>query len=121
MNDGLAYCGLTCETCPIYLATREEDKEKQAKLKEKILYSCLDLYGYQYTLEHITDCDGCRSDGGRLFTACKDCPIRNCARERGLESCASCAEYACASLRKFFQTEPDCKERLDEIRNTLKH
>jgi len=116
MNDGMAYCGLTCQTCPIYLATFEENKEEQARMREEIVRLSLEQYGLKFTFEDITDCDGCRAETGRLFSACKDCPIRNCARAKRLENCAYCPDYACANLAQFFHTDPSCKERLDEIR-----
>ncbi len=115
----LAYCGLICTTCPIYLAARVENKEERTRLRKEIVQSSLELYGLKFRLEDITDCDGCWTDTGRLFSACKDCPIRNCARERGLENCAHCVDYACKNLQKFFRTDPACKERLDKIRTDL--
>ena len=119
MTERIAYCGLICETCPIYLATREDNAEVQAELRAEIVQFSRDQYSLNFRLEDITDCDGCRSNGGRLFSACKACPIRNCARERGMENCAHCADYACANLEAFFKTDPSAKMRLEEIRRKL--
>ena len=116
MVEMLAYCGLDCQTCPIFLATRQEDKGKQAKKRLKILQLCNERYGLNYVLEDISDCDGCRPDGGRLFSQCKDCTIRSCARERRLENCAYCTEYACGKLEAFFRSDPTAKLRLDATR-----
>lgn len=112
----VAYCGLVCQTCPIYLATRVESKEKQEKMRAEIAQLCREQYGMAYEPADITDCDGCRTEDGRLFLACKDCAIRNCARQRGLESCAYCDEYVCERLEAFFTTDPTAKVRLDEVR-----
>jgi hypothetical protein len=71
-----------------------------------------------YEPEDITDCDGCWTDEGRLFSACKGCAIRKCARRRGLESCAFCDEYVCERLEAFFASEPSARTRLDEMRET---
>ena len=116
MSELMAYCGLACETCAIYLVTREADKEEQARRRAEIALFCTEHYGRKFETEEITDCDGCRTEGGRLFSGCKDCAIRDCARERGLASCAYCSAYACERLEAFFATEPDAKTRLDDMR-----
>ena len=115
----IAYCGLSCQTCPIYLATRQEDKEEQARMRVEIVRLCKEQYGMGLKLEDISDCDGCQSDGERLFSQCKNCLIRQCAREKKLENCAYCAEYPCGNLETFFRTEPIAKARLDAIRTGI--
>ncbi len=117
MEDMIAYCGLTCHTCLIYLATRQEDKNVQASMRAEIVRLCDEQYGMSYTLQDITDCDGCRVDGARLFSACKNCPIRDCASGKGLENCAYCDEYACARLEAFFDTDASARSRLEAIRS----
>jgi len=119
MTEMVAYCGLTCQTCPIYLATRQENKEEKIRMRSEIVKLCKEHYGINYKLEDITDCDGCRTEGGRLFSACEKCSIRKCAREKELENCAYCAEYACERLETFFGTDPATKTRLDDIRRGI--
>jgi len=115
----MAYCGLVCETCPIYLATREQDREEQGRMRAQIATFCKKHYGMDYEPEDITDCDGCRTEAGRRFSACKDCAIRDCAKQKELASCAYCSAYACEKLEAFFATEPDAKTRLDEMRKGM--
>ncbi len=117
MREITAYCGLICRTCPIYLATIEKNKKEQARMRAEIAKQCKELYGLNYSVEDITDCDGCRTDSGRLFSGSRNCPIRKCARQKGMENCAYCAEYACGELEAFFAKDPSAKKRLDEIRN----
>jgi hypothetical protein len=119
MIEKIAYCGLVCQTCPIYLATRLEDKAEQEKMRAEIAHLCKEQYEMNYEPEDIADCDGCRTEGGRLFSACINCPIRNCARQQGLESCAYCSRYTCDKLEAFFATEPAAKTRLDELRSDI--
>ena len=119
MTQIVAYCGLTCRSCPIYLATRQENKEERARMRAEIIELCKDHYGKNYTLQDITDCDGCQTEGERLFSASRNCPIRKCARGRELENCAYCTEYACGTLEAFFKTDPTAKARLDAIRATI--
>jgi hypothetical protein len=120
----IAYCGLKCETCPIYLATREKDHAKQVKMREDIAGKILKEYGIKCRGEDITDCDGCPTQNGRLFAGCQKCRIRPCARERGLENCAYCGDYACDKLTEFFNfggklVNTDAKKQLDAIRKSL--
>ncbi len=92
------------------------EQKKQVRMRIEISQLLNGQYGMNYELEEITDCDGCRTEGGRLFSGCKNCLIRKCAREKGLENCAYCAEYACERLEAFFSSDQNAKIRLDEIR-----
>ena len=116
MNEMLAYCGLICTNCPIYLATRLENTEKRSRMRADIARQCREHYGLAYKPEDITDCDGCRTEDGRLFSGCRDCAVRSCARERKFENCAACPEYACEKLTSIFTTDPAARTRLNGIR-----
>jgi hypothetical protein len=110
----LAYCGLICDTCPIFLATKESDMDKKIEMRVDIARKCTEYFGRSHTHEDITDCDGCCSDSGRLF--CKACRIRSCATAKSIENCAYCADYPCEELENIFAMDPDAKERLDQIK-----
>ncbi|MFA5238165.1 MAG: DUF3795 domain-containing protein [Phycisphaerae bacterium] len=118
----IAYCGLNCSTCQIYLATRETDLEKQRQMREQIVIAIKKYLGEEKRVEDITDCDGCKAQGGRLYSNCRNCQIRKCASEKGLENCAYCGEYPCEKLSKFFDSEGEqagAKKRLDAIKAQL--
>ncbi len=115
MSPKLSYCGLSCETCPIYVAARESDRDKQTKMRSEIADMCTKHYGVSYQANDINDCDGCRA-GARLFFGCDDCHIRNCAIARNIETCAQCHEYACEELEAFFVKDPAARERLNQIK-----
>jgi hypothetical protein len=119
LDEIIAYCGLPCHECPIYLATREVDKSKKEKMIDDIIHQCKEHYGIEYKITDITDCDGCNLGNGRLFKGCVDCKIRKCAITRGIKNCAYCEEYACDLLTEFFKTDPGAKLRLDKIRSHL--
>jgi hypothetical protein len=118
MDEMIAYCGLNCHTCAIYLATREKDLEKRNKMRIEIAGQINKHYDRECKPEDVADCDGCRTEDGRLFCG-GDCQIRKCAREKGLENCAYCGEYACDGLNKLQATDQGAKKRLDEIRSRL--
>ena len=121
-GEMIAYCGLNCVTCQIYLATRETDLKKQRQMREQIASYITKQFGTETRLEDVTDCDGCTTKNGKLFSECQKCQIRKCAKEKGLENCAYCSEYACDKLSKLFDSgsvEADAKKRLDEIKARL--
>jgi hypothetical protein len=120
MDEVLSYCGLICRTCPIHEATKEENIEKRTKMRIEISRLCKEHYGMNYEPEDITDCDGCKAASGRLFPACSSCKIRSCARQRGLENCAFCAEYICDTLQAFFATDLNAKIRLKKVRRGIR-
>jgi hypothetical protein len=121
-SEMIAYCGLNCITCPIYLATREKNPKKQRREREQIVIAIKKYLGEEKRVEDITDCDGCKAQGGRLYSGCQKCQIRKCASEKGLENCAYCSEYPCENLSKFFVSEGEqagAKKRLDAIKARL--
>ena len=116
----LAYCGLKCGGCPIYLATRETDKEKQAKMRVQIAESISEEYGMSIKSKDVTDCDGCKTSTGRLYSGCSNCEIRKCALEKECLTCAHCIEYPCDKLQKFLVTYSISKNHLKDIRRCMK-
>jgi hypothetical protein len=121
-SELIAYCGQNCVECRIYLATRETDLKKQRQMREQIANYITKQFGTETRLEDVTDCDGCTTKDGKLFSECQKCQIRKCAREKGFENCAYCSEYACDKLSKLFDSgsvEADAKKRLDEIKARL--
>jgi len=119
MNTMISYCGLDCQSCQIHLATLELDDSKRNVMRTSIAQICSEQYGMNMKPEEVTDCDGCRSNTGRLFSGCFNCEIRSCAMDRKLVSCAYCDEYFCDKLQNHFKTDPAAKTRLEAIRNRI--
>jgi hypothetical protein len=117
MDTMIAYCGLSCQSCPIHLATLEQDSSKQQTMRAEIARMCKEQYGMNVTIQDITDCDGCRAQTGRLFSGCAKCEIRACAIGKALTSCAYCSDYSCEKLLKHFQTDPTARTRLETMRS----
>ena len=116
MNDLLAYCGTYCGACPVYWATRESDTAKQRCMRAAIAKISSRKYAMDVTADDITGCDGCRAEGGVLFRGCLECPVRKCAREKGLTNCAPCPEYPCRDLSAQFEWDPGAEDRLEMLR-----
>jgi len=114
MEEMVSFCGLLCSECGAFIATQNDDDEKRAEVAQ--LWS--KGYGVDLKPEDI-NCSGCLSDTEPLFGHCQVCEIRKCAREKDIENCAHCDEYACEKLEKIFQMVPDAKKRLDQIQSTL--
>ena len=96
MDEIIAYCGGSCHTCAIFLATRENNKEKRHKMRIEIAQHIKESSGKEYEAGDIADCNGCRAEDGIMLN--KDCQIRKCAQEKDFESCTSCPEYVCEKL-----------------------
>lgn len=101
------------------MATREQDAKKQRQMRADIAKKINDIYKKKLKAEDVTDCDGCKTEGGRLFSGSQKCEIRQCARGKGIKNCAYCGEYPCKQLKKFFASDPDAKARLDVIKSAL--
>ena len=119
MDATVAFCGLACDSCPIHLATLEQDITQKNKMRVMIADELAKIYGTTPKPDIITDCDGCKVDKGRLFTGCIDCEIRKCAMLKKLINCAYCNDYECDKLKKHFAIDPGAQDRLEEIRKEL--
>lgn len=113
----IAYCGISCHTCPIFVATRTLNRATQAHMRAEIARVLSERYGMICGPDDVTDCDGCSIERGRLFALCRNCFIRGCARSREIGSCAHCIDYPCDQLEAFLESEPGARARLEAVRH----
>ena len=109
MSKMIAFCGLDCETCGAFIATRDNDNEKRIEVAK--------TWSRQYNANIKPEdihCSGCLSDGV-LFGHCQVCKIRACALEKKVENCGHCKDYACSTVLGLLDMVPEAKERLDKI------
>jgi len=100
----LGRCGYRCDLC----AARSHDPA----LRQKLVEGWRKYLGHQmYTAQNVR-CDGCMNDG-RL--ADKNCPIRPCAIQKGVENCAYCDEFPCEKLEEFICSRQGFLARLGKI------
>lgn len=109
----IAYCGLNCRECPAYLATKSDD----LTLREKVAAEWSKMFNADIKAEEI-NCAGCRSVEGPYFSHCFECPMRLCAMERPIDTCAGCHEYPCDSLEEFFGYVPAARITLENLRQS---
>ena len=111
MSEMIAYCGLPCSDCPIYLATKADDDAMRAETAQ--------IWSKRFNLDlkpEDINCLGCPSDQAPLFGYCQACGIRKCAREKNLDHCAQCDDYSCEALNQFHALAPRAKEQLEKLR-----
>jgi hypothetical protein len=111
----IAYCGLVCTECKGYLLTQSGD---MAALEALAAETRAQFGDEGITAESIM-CHGCLAESEIQCGYCAMCDVRRCAVERGVETCAHCADYGCAFLQDFWQMAPSTRARLEEIRRSL--
>lgn len=107
----IAKCGLGCSECPAYIATQKNDDALRAETAKK----WSEMFKADIKPSDI-NCDGCQSESPRLFSYCSVCVIRQCAREKKVETCAACPEYSCAKLDAFLAQVPEARAVLEGLR-----
>ncbi len=109
----IACCGVNCDECGAFVATRDSDESKRAEVAKEWSRK----FGVEMQPE-VINCMGCLSEGP-LFFYCNMCDIRTCTVEKDLPTCAHCDSYPCEKLESFFQMSPENQEWLNEIRSNL--
>ncbi len=104
-----AHCGLACNECDAFVATKENNMQKKIETAE----SWSKMYQVEIKPEDII-CKGCLHDGPEKFGHCLKCEIRKCSTDKQLENCGYCIEYPCNKLSDIFKFSPDAKTRLDK-------
>ena len=95
MEPTLTRCGYRCDLCLAYRPNVERDPSSQQKLSD----GWFTYFGFRIPPEQIV-CDGCLADGSDIRLLDAGCPVRPCVVERGLDTCAQCADYGCERLQQ---------------------
>jgi len=110
MKRQIAICGLDCEKCDAYIATKNNDqslREKTAKLWSELNHASI-------LPEHI-NCEGCRMNGAKTLFCSSMCEIRKCAVAKGIETCGYCPEKdICPKVNAIWQNNPQARENLQK-------
>lgn len=105
MDRIIAACGNDCSACPRYVAPpfgkTEEELQHTAELWKKI--------GYRDRVVSRDEiaCRGCRPENWCRYG------IAECCADKGIATCAECADYPCERSRECFEItgsfEPVCR------------
>ena len=107
-NRFIAFCGLDCESCQARLATVNNDDA----LRREVAALWSELNSAEITPEMI-NCAGCRIDGVKTPYCGSICPIRQCALNRGVETCGQCSEMdGCGKLSAITRGNPEALKNL---------
>ena len=108
MKEMIGYCGLDCEKCEAYIATKNNDNEQRIKIAAK----WSEMNGVLIEPKHI-NCRGCKAKGIKTLFCLNMCEIRKCARKKGVESCGDCAGFeSCETLKPLLSNNPDITANL---------
>jgi len=114
MSEIVAFCGIRCDKCDTFIATKTNDDVRRAEIARR--------WSKQFKAEFKPEqmnCAGCRSAKGPVFFYCPMCQIRKCGMEKGVLTCAHCDDYGCDTLEQFLKMSPESKHVLEGIRKTL--
>ena len=108
MNPLIAYCGLDCEKCDAFIATKNNDRA----LRERTAKLWSELNNAPILPEHI-NCEGCRVDGVKTFFCQSLCAVRQCAVGKGVGTCGDCVEMgSCPKVGAIIAHNPDVLKNL---------
>ncbi len=108
----IAPCGFRCDRC---LAFVENAKTHADRVRGSAAWA--KYYGLQVAPQRM-QCHGCaRGQVEGLKFPDPKCEIRPCALERGLATCADCAEYPCATMQSRMAA---CDEVVQRFRGRIR-
>jgi len=97
MVEILARCGYRCDLCPAYAGNIHSARDRQNASDGWYKYA-----GFRVPPEKI-NCPGCSGDNQPQD---KDCPVRPCVIQKGIDNCGYCRDMPCDKLKtrmNFFQ------------------
>jgi hypothetical protein len=103
MAEILGRCGFRCDLC----AARTDDLVARQVLVE----GWKKFFGLDGISAEEATCGGCREGTG----LCKECPIRLCVIEKGIETCAHCDEFICDKLEPALAIRDGFLNRFGDI------
>jgi len=107
METILSRCGYRCDLCLAY----KPNVEKNPENRQKLIDGFYKYYGFRLS-ESESCCDGCMADNPKLID--KNCSIRPCVIEKGLDNCSQCENYVCEKLKQRLVIYDEIKQRMSE-------
>jgi hypothetical protein len=101
----LTRCGYRCDLCLAYKPNVMVNPSNRQKLSD----GWFKYFGFRLPPEEIC-CDGCMAENPKLID--KDCPVRPCVIEKGLDNCAQCDQYVCEKLMERLVVYEEVRRRV---------
>jgi hypothetical protein len=113
--EDFSYCGIDCKSCDVFKATVLGDHEARLRAAKRWAKTAQEHWHMKTLDPDVLDCAGCRTTEVQ-HKGHGHCPIRPCARKRGLVSCGLCPEWRqCDRLSGVLQDEPEARKNLKRI------
>ncbi|MEH0019706.1 MAG: DUF3795 domain-containing protein [Desulfobacter sp.] len=107
----ISYCGLDCQACDAFVATKNKDNQ----LKTQVAQRWSRIYSRTVTADDVF-CKGCKSKGTQGIYCQTMCPVKPCCREKCIENCTGCDAFPCKDLKEVFAFCPEAGVRLRKLR-----
>ena len=108
MDKLIAYCGINCSTCPLFIATSTEN----ISLKQELAGKWGEIYNCTFDIEEMK-CYGCKS--GRKFFLSDKCNITQCNTSKGVHTCKQCSNSPCKRINEFYEWQKNNKTGVEFI------
>lgn len=105
----ISYCGMDCEHCDAFVATKTGD----TGLRARVARDWSKIYGRRIEPEEV-NCGGCTCVGTHGIYCDTMCRVKPCCREKGLAHCGQCSDLPCEKLREILRFDPKAEQRLRE-------
>lgn len=120
--DDFSFCGVDCTSCDVLKATVLGDEEARRRAHQAWTKTAQQHWGMQALDPAILNCRGCRTEGADIFKGCRHCPMRRCAKQRGLSSCGQCPQWQkCERLSHLLADAPEARPNLEAIARLQPH
>jgi hypothetical protein len=120
--ESFSYCGMDCTSCDVFKATVHGDQEARMRAVKLWTKTAQEHWKMETLDPMILDCTGCRAEGYVQHKGYGRCPIRPCARKRGLSSCGLCPTWReCERLSGVLADAPEARENLEQVAKGSNH
>lgn len=108
MKNLIAYCGINCNSCSLYIATINNN----VSLKMKLAEEWGEMYSRLFKVEDM-ECLGCKSE--EVFMLCSKCDIKSCNENKGIERCSKCDDYPCSRIERFYEWQEKQETKVEIV------
>lgn len=108
MNKLIAYCGINCATCPLYIATKSDN----CLMKQELATKWGQLYNRSFDIKDM-ECYGCKSK--KRFVLSKGCDISICNISKGITTCTECSSHPCERINKFYEWQKNNDTKVEKV------